>query len=55
MRDWLNPDWGNATKVHDWRNHVPLEIRSIWETFTMDQRQSLFKWAYDLASREEWE
>lgn len=55
MMEYLNPEWAMTTKVHDWRNHVPFEIRSIWETFSMDQRKALYEWANCLASMEEWD
>lgn len=50
-----HPDWANADKVHDWRNHVPEAVRAIWETFTPEQREALVSWAEELASAEEWD
>ncbi|KOX53825.1 hypothetical protein ADL19_14700 [Streptomyces purpurogeneiscleroticus] len=49
------PRWSEAGKVHDWRNHVPDEIRSMWSTFTPSQINELVDWAQDLASKEEWD
>jgi len=49
------PEWEKATKVHDWRNHVPEHIREMWFTFTQEQRYALYAWADELAGREEWE
>lgn len=51
----LNPEWGKAGKVHDWRNHVPEVIRNNWLAFSEDQRRLLFQWADDLAGQEQWE
>jgi hypothetical protein len=50
-----NPQWDQAEKVHDWRNHVPDFVRTIWPSFTAEQRYALAKWADDLASAELWE
>ena len=30
-----------------WKTHVPRHIRGMWHTFTGEQRQALFQWAYD--------
>lgn len=51
----LNPEWDKATEVHDWRNHVPENVQSIWSTFKIEQRMALVEWAESLASREEWD
>lgn len=50
-----DPRWSEATKVHDWRNHVPERIQELWSTFTDEQRIALVEWADELAGREEWE
>ncbi len=26
-----NPHWERATKVHDWRNYVPEDVRDCWD------------------------
>lgn len=41
--------------VHEWRNHVPEDVRSIWSTFTREQRAAIVGWADALASAEVWE
>jgi hypothetical protein len=60
MQDFItraafNPEWEKATKVHDWRNHVPENIQAMWGTFTIEQRMALVEWGESLASQEEWE
>lgn len=50
-----NPRWAEATKVHDWRNHVPEEVQDLWPTFSEAQKRALYRWADNLASNEEWE
>lgn len=49
------PDWSRSGLTHDWRNHVPNEIRAIWYTFTEDQLAALYGWADKLADNEEWD
>lgn len=51
----INPEWDKATKVHDWRNYVPENIRAMWETFTIAQRIALVQWADDIADNEYWD
>lgn len=47
-----NPDWENARRVHDWRNHVPVDVQEAWATFTVAQQYLLFSWASELAHGE---
>ena len=54
-RSALSPLWHRATKVHDWRNHVPEPVKQAWESFTLEQKKMLVEWAESLASQEEWE
>lgn len=54
-RQWYSPDWQNAGKTHDWRNHVSAEVRAAWDSFTTEQREALFRQAVDLADCEQWE
>lgn len=53
--DYADPEWAEGGRVHNWRNHVPEVVRTIWHTFTDRQQQLLALWATELASREEWE
>lgn len=53
--EFADPDWNAGLRVHNWRNHVPSEIRALWLTFTLPQREALFHWMEDEASAEEWE
>ena len=50
-----DPQWTQATKVHDWRNHVGEETRRIWPTLTAEQRRAIAADADEMAGREEWE
>lgn len=49
------PEWDKAGKVHDWRNHVPQNVRNLWDTFTIIQLKALYAWAYNLAMEERWD
>lgn len=51
----FNPEWDKATKVHDWRNHVPENVQAMWGTFMIEQRMALVEWAESLASQEHWD
>lgn len=50
-----NPEWEKATKVHDWRNHVPEQVQEMWCTFSIKQREALYNWARNNAENEEWD
>ncbi len=49
-----DPQWAAAGRVHDWRNHVSEELRTIWGTFTPEQRRVLAMDAEDRAGNENW-
>lgn len=50
-----NPEFENASKVHDWRNHVGEQCRKKWPTFTVDVRLAIASDAQAMAEAEEWE
>lgn len=53
--EWRRPVWSKAGKIHDWRNHVPKEVRAIWDTFSNGQTYALYGWALKLSDGEEWD
>jgi len=53
--DFVDPDWENTQMCHDWKNHVPEDVRVIWNGFTESQKMALSLWARNLADQEEWE
>lgn len=53
--DYANPDWDAARKVHDWRNHVGMHVKPIWDTFTDYQKRAIAAYAQDHADAEEWD
>ena len=50
-----SPDWDAASKVHDWRNHVPRELKDVWHILGYEAKLVVYAMAEDAAGREEWE
>lgn len=48
----VTPEWDKATEEHDWRNHVPEDVRKSWNTFSITHRILLYEWADQLAREE---
>ena len=48
-------DFNEAGGAHDWRNHVGINVRLIWETFSTVQKLAIAHDAKTLADREEWD
>ena len=58
-REWAEvcgkgPRWAERTTVHDWRNHVPSEIRAAWGDLGSFGRLVAFFMASEAASMEDW-
>lgn len=53
--DYLNPDWINADKVHDWRNYVPEKLMTEWSTFTDNEKRLIAETAEEAAMQEVWD
>lgn len=51
--DWKYPEWENAHKCHDWKNHISNEIKDNWPSFKGFQKRLLASEARDRASDEE--
>lgn len=51
----VTPDWDNARRVHDWRNHVPEFVKKQWECLTVETRVVTFWIASESASDEDWD
>lgn len=51
----LDAEFEKATKVHDWRNHIPSEIQTLWPTLTDREKQLLIFVADKAASAEDWD
>jgi len=55
VEDILRPDWRTTSRVHDWRNHVPHELRELWTDLNEDARLAVYLMAERRADGEEWE
>ena len=49
------PEFEKADRVHDWRNHVPGEIKQVWETLTEREKTLVAFVAIESAESEEWD
>jgi hypothetical protein len=55
MNEYLNPQWEDAGRVHDWRNHVPDHIIEKWDLLDQEMKHDLYLWAEEIANNEEWD
>lgn len=53
--DYFSPDWKDCGRVHEWKNYISFEVRTLWNTFTRLQRASLARQADAMASAEDWD
>lgn len=53
--DAIKPDWESGGRVHNWKNYISEELRSIWGTFSQMQRIIIAENALALADNEDWE
>lgn len=50
-----DPQWSDARRVHEWRNHIGEHTKQIWDSFTDEQRLALAADASVEADAEEWD
>jgi hypothetical protein len=50
----LVPEWGKATKVHDWRNHVPDHIKNNWSVISLESKMIAYFMAEYASEQEHW-
>lgn len=53
--DFINPDWKNKERVHEWKNYVSNEIQNIWHSFNLEQKATIALQAREQASQEDWD
>ena len=53
--DAINPEWEFGGRVHNWKNYINDDVRSIWSTFSQMQRIILATNAQELADNEDWD
>jgi len=49
------PKWEEASKVHDWRNYIPKELREEWNNLDLSTKVIVFLFAEERAGYEEWD
>lgn len=53
---FISPDWTPPHKyVHDWRRYISDEMKSAWDTFTIEQKRMIYESAAELADLEVWD
>lgn len=50
-----NPDFDKARKCHDWRNHIPDNVRELWSEMSVEARVVAYLMAERQAAAEEWD
>ena len=53
--EYLNPDFSDCRRIHEWKNYIGQETANIWHTFTDEQKQVLYFDAEYRAGLEEWD
>lgn len=53
--DYATPKWEEAGKIHEWKNYINDEVRTMWPEFTDAQRAALVRQAEYMADCEEWD
>jgi len=53
--DLNNPKFEDATRVHDWRNHVLYQFTEDWENLTDREKKIIYIIAEDSANDEVWD
>lgn len=54
-KDFINPDWKNLGRVHEWKNYISSEVQNIWHSFNVEQKATLALQAQEQASNEDWD
>lgn len=55
LEELENPDFENAGRVHDWRNHIDEEVKQQWDRLTLEERAIAYLSAENDADNEEWD
>jgi hypothetical protein len=49
----LNPDWEREDKEYGWADHIPGNLRSLWNELSAEARLAAFAVAIEAARRED--
>jgi len=50
-----HPDWGSGFKCHNWMNHVPDSMKSLWGELSLETKLCILWVAEIQANQEEWD
>ena len=51
----VSADFDNRNRTHDWRNHIPHDMRAIWSSLCDEARIVAYWIAKEAADAEEWD
>lgn len=51
----IDPKFSDVTRVHDWRNHVPKDIKEMWYGLSFETKVIVYRMASEMADQEEWD
>lgn len=54
-KNFLNPEWAEGGRVHNWHNYISEEVQAMWPSFSQEQRAALARQAEAQADNEEWD
>jgi hypothetical protein len=54
VNDYINPDWSDKNRVHNWKNYISDEMKAMWNSFTDAQKIAIGKNAEGTAGEENW-
>jgi hypothetical protein len=49
------PCWQEAGRMHDWRNHIPEQLRRAWQRMPESARVAAYIVSAHEAEREDWD
>lgn len=50
-----DPQFAQASRVHEWRNYVPDVVQKLWPQLSLETRIIMYMAAENAASNEEWD
>ena len=50
-----NPEWDKGGRVHNWKNYVDSEVKSVWHLLSENERRIIAYFADRSASNEDWD
>ena len=54
--EWIdNPCFENESRVNNWRNYVPDELKNHWSSMSVEARQVAIVMAESQSDKEEWD